>query len=108
MCLLDLEDSVAPAEKQTARPAAEAVRTLDWEDKVVGVRVNGWATAWTYSDVIAIVAEAGERLDEVVLPKVESPAEVEAIDLLISQIEKAEGSNRAGSVWRCRSNRPVA
>jgi citrate lyase subunit beta/citryl-CoA lyase len=92
MCLLDLEDSVAPAQKEAARSrAAQAVRALDWGDRVVGVRINGWETAWTYSDVIGVVAQAGGRLDEVVLPKVQSPAEVEAIDLLLSQIERAEG-----------------
>jgi len=92
MCLLDLEDAVAPAAKETARAsAAEAVRNLDWGEKVVGVRVNGWATEWTYRDVIGVVAGSGGRLDEIVLPKVESPGEVQAIDLLISQVEKAEG-----------------
>ncbi len=92
MCLLDLEDAVAPTEKQTARErATQAVRSLDWGTKVVGVRVNGWATPWTYSDVIGVVAGAGDRLDEIVLPKVEGPGEVEAIDLLISQVEKAQG-----------------
>ncbi len=92
MCLLDLEDAVAPTEKQIARAmAAQAVRDLDWGNKVVGVRVNGWETPWTYRDVISVIGGAGDRLDEIVLPKVESPGEVEAIDLLITQVEKAEG-----------------
>jgi citrate lyase subunit beta/citryl-CoA lyase len=92
MCLLDLEDAVAPAAKGAARlGAVDAIRNRSWGDKVVGVRVNSWRTEWTYSDLIAVVGGAGERLDEVVLPKVEDPAEVVAVDLLLSQVERAHG-----------------
>ena len=51
------------------------------------VRVNAWDTRWTYGDVIEVVGQAGPRLDEVMLPKVQSAAEVVAIDLLLTQVE---------------------
>jgi citrate lyase subunit beta/citryl-CoA lyase len=88
MTFLDLEDSVAPSEKESARAkVAKAVRELDWDDRVLCVRVNAWDTRWTYGDVIEVVGTAGERLDEVMLPKAESAAEVVALDLLLGQVE---------------------
>jgi citrate lyase subunit beta / citryl-CoA lyase len=92
MTFLDLEDSVAPLEKVAARAkVAEAIRTLDWGDRVLCVRVNAWDTEWTYADVIEVVSNAGPRLDEIMLPKVQSAAQVVALDLLLTQIEKNVG-----------------
>jgi citrate lyase subunit beta / citryl-CoA lyase len=88
MTFLDLEDSVAPLEKVGARPkVVDAIKNLDWGDRVLCVRVNAWDTKWTYGDVIDVVSGAGERLDEIMLPKVQSAAEVVALDLLLTQIE---------------------
>ncbi len=95
MTFLDLEDSVAPLEKVPARSkVAKAIRSLDWGDRVLCVRINAWDTRWTYGDVIEVVGNAGERLDEVMLPKVQSAAEVIALDLLLSQVEVDAGLER--------------
>ena len=92
MTFLDLEDSVAPAEKVAARrKVVDAIKTLAWDERVLCVRVNAWDTEWTYGDVIEVVGNAGERLDEVMLPKVQSAAEVVALDLLLTQVEKRSG-----------------
>jgi citrate lyase subunit beta/citryl-CoA lyase len=92
MALCDLEDSVAPPEKEPSRRrVARAIRDQDWEDRVVCVRVNAWDTRWTYGDVIEVVGGAGARLDEVMLPKVERAHEVVALDLLLSQVEQNAG-----------------
>ena len=92
MVFLDLEDSVAPLEKEAARQnAVKAINEGDWGDKVLCVRVNAWDTKWTYRDVIEIVENASERLDEIMLPKVQSAAEVKALDLLLTQIEATTG-----------------
>jgi citrate lyase subunit beta/citryl-CoA lyase len=92
MTFLDLEDSVAPLEKEGARTkVVEAVKNLDWGDRVLCVRINAWDTKWTYADVIEVVGNAGERLDEVMLPKVQSAAEVVALDLLLTQVEQNVG-----------------
>jgi citrate lyase subunit beta/citryl-CoA lyase len=89
MTFLDLEDSVAPLEKEAARAkVVKAIRELAWDDRVLCVRVNAWDTRWTYGDVIEVVGGAGERLDEVMLPKVQSAAEVVALDLLLTQVEQ--------------------
>lgn len=87
---LDLEDSVAPADKPQARKnVIDALRTIDFGDKSVSVRINGLDTQWCYRDVIEIVEQAGERLDLLMIPKVGVAADVYAIDMLISQAEMA-------------------
>ncbi len=92
MTFLDLEDSVAPVEKEAARSkVVDAIRNLDWGERVLCVRVNAWDTRWTYSDVIEVVGKAGERLEEIMLPKVQSAAEIVALDLLLSQVEANAG-----------------
>jgi citrate lyase subunit beta/citryl-CoA lyase len=95
MVFLDLEDSVAPLEKEAARAkVVDAVKNLDWGDKVLCVRVNAWDTEWTVFDVIEVVGNAGPRLEEVMLPKVQSAAEVVALDLLLTQVETKSGLPR--------------
>ena len=92
MTFLDLEDSVAPLEKEAARAkVVDAIKNQDWDDRVLCVRVNAWDTEWTYGDVIEVVGNAGERLDEVMLPKTQSAAEVVALDLLLTQVEINSG-----------------
>jgi citrate lyase subunit beta/citryl-CoA lyase len=89
---LDLEDSVAPLEKEAAREkVVRAINEQDWGETVLCVRVNAWDTEWTYRDVVYVVENASERLDEIMLPKVQSAAEVVALDLLLTQLEKATG-----------------
>jgi citrate lyase subunit beta / citryl-CoA lyase len=88
MTFLDLEDSVAPAEKEAARgKVVKAIRELEWDDRVLCVRVNAWDTPHTYKDVVEVASAAGERLDELMLPKVQTASEVVALDLLLTQIE---------------------
>jgi citrate lyase subunit beta/citryl-CoA lyase len=96
MVFLDLEDAVAPLEKEAARGnVVEAINTHDWGDSVLCVRVNAWDTKWTYRDVIEVVENASERLDELMLPKVESAADVLALDKLLTQIEEVAGRQSA-------------
>src|SRR5438105_8299842 len=92
MVFMDLEDAVAPLEKESARAkAVDAVKNQDWGEKVLCVRTNAWDAKWTYGDVIEVVGNAGERLEEVMLPKVQSAAEVIALDLLLTQVEVNAG-----------------
>jgi citrate lyase subunit beta/citryl-CoA lyase len=92
MVFLDLEDAVAPLEKEAARDkVVKAINDLDWGDAVLCVRVNAWDTKWTYRDVIHVVENASERLDEVMLPKVQSAADVQALDMLLTQIVETTG-----------------
>jgi citrate lyase subunit beta/citryl-CoA lyase len=95
MVFMDLEDAVAPLEKEASRAkVVDAVKNQDWGEKVLCVRVNAWDTKWTYGDVIEVVGNAGERLEEIMLPKVQSAAEVVALDLLLTQVETNAGLPR--------------
>ena len=92
---IDLEDAVAPAEKEQSRPAVvQALRDGGWGGKIRAVRINDVRTGWAYRDVVDIVEHAGEWLDAIVLPKVTGPLDVGWLDLLLSQIEQAIGLER--------------
>ncbi|OBK00603.1 citrate (pro-3S)-lyase [Mycolicibacterium fortuitum] len=89
---LDLEDAVAPEAKAAARTQVAAALADDgWAGQLRGVRVNDWTTPWTYADVIEVVSTAGAVLDLIVLPKVTDVAHVQALDLLLSQLEATHG-----------------
>jgi citrate lyase subunit beta/citryl-CoA lyase len=89
---LDLEDAVAPGEKDRAREqVVEALGGQDFAAPTVVVRVNGTDTPHYYRDLIAVVEGAGERLDAIMLPKVRTPGDVEMTDKLLTQIELARG-----------------
>src|SRR6476660_1985206 len=89
---LDLEDAVAPEAKAQARSqVASALAESGWAGQLHGVRVNDWTTPWTYSDIIEVVSIAGASLDVVVLPKVTDVSHVNALDLLLSQLETTHG-----------------
>jgi citrate lyase subunit beta/citryl-CoA lyase len=89
---LDLEDAVAQVAKADARATVvQALNEGGWGERVRVVRVNGWTTPWTYRDVVQVVEGAGANLDCLLLPKVASPEQVVALDLLLTQIERAVG-----------------
>ncbi len=89
---LDLEDAVAPIAKEGARANIVAgLREGGWGERVRTVRVNDWTTKWTYADVVEIVSGAGDQLDCIMLPKVQTAEQVVALDLLLTQLEKAHG-----------------
>lgn len=90
--ILDLEDAVAPSAKGQARTlVAAALRAEGWSAPLRAVRINGATTRWAYRDVIDVVERSGSCLDAIVLPKVSSPSHLVWLDLLLGQIEQAEG-----------------
>jgi malyl-CoA/(S)-citramalyl-CoA lyase len=90
LVFLDLEDAVAPDDKVSARKnAIAALNEIDWGVKSVAVRINGLDTHYMYRDVIDVV-EACPRLDLLVVPKVGVPADLYALDMLVTQIEQAK------------------
>src|SRR5216684_955429 len=88
MVFLDLEDAVAPAQKEAARKnAVDALRELDWGKKIRAVRVNGAETHWAHDDVIEVVEGAGEFLDIIIVPKPKAPRDIWFFDTLLTQLE---------------------
>ena len=89
---LDLEDAVAPDEKEQARKnIIKALIEIDWGNKSMSVRINGLDTHYMYRDVVDVVEQAGERLDLIMIPKVGTAADVYAVDMMLTQIEAAKG-----------------
>ena len=89
---MDIEDAVAPLAKPDARKnIVAALNEGGYDGKVRSVRVNDWTTEWTYADVIEVVSGAGASLDCIMLPKVQGPEQIQALDMLLTQIEKSEG-----------------
>jgi len=85
--ILDLEDAVATAEKGAARPLAREALARPRTCRGY-VRVNAMGTPWCYRDLVEVI---GKGVDGVVLPKVESAADLHAIDWLIANLEREQG-----------------
>ena len=85
---LDLEDAVASGSKASARVnVIRALEELDWHDRPTFYRINALHTPHFYRDVIEIVEEAGDRLDLILVPKVERPGNLHALDILLTSVE---------------------
>lgn len=90
--LLDLEDSVPSGDKDKARETViEALNGLDWGRRTVMVRVNAWDSPWTWKDVVRVLEGAGGRFSLFMLPKADRPADVQALGLLVDQVERSLG-----------------
>ena len=89
---LDLEDAVAPDDKEQARTnIIEALKTYDWSRCAVSIRINGLDTHYAYRDLVDIVETCGDKLDTILIPKVGSAAEVYFVSTMLSQIEAYKG-----------------
>ncbi len=92
---LDLEDSVAPNDKDTAREAIiDATHSIDWNNKTVSVRINGLDTHYWYRDVVDLLERASDRLDLIMIPKVGNAKDLYAVDALVTAIERAKGRKK--------------
>ncbi len=90
---LDVEDAVAPPDKEQARKnIIQALNDLDWKGsgKTVSVRINGLDTHYMYRDVVDIVEQAGEKLDTILVPKVGVPSDLYMVEAMCNQIETAK------------------
>jgi malyl-CoA/(S)-citramalyl-CoA lyase len=88
---LDLEDAVAPDEKENARKnVIQALNEIDWRGKTMSVRINGLDTHYMYRDVVDVVEQAGDKLDLIMIPKAGTAGDIYAVDMLVTQIEAAK------------------
>lgn len=87
---LDLEDAVAPPEKEQARKnAIQALNDIDWaaKGKTVSVRINGLDTHYMYRDVVDVMEKAGDRVHTLLVPKVGVPSDLYMVEAMVNQIE---------------------
>tara|TARA_R100000750_G_scaffold7999_1_gene5618 strand:- start:3751 stop:4236 length:486 start_codon:yes stop_codon:yes gene_type:complete len=93
---LDLEDSVAPSDKDSARAnVIKALSDIDWGKKTLSVRINGLDTPYWYRDVVDLLEQGSERLDRIMIPKVGCAGDLYAVDALVTAIERAKGREKA-------------
>jgi malyl-CoA/(S)-citramalyl-CoA lyase len=91
---LDLEDAVAPSEKEQARKnAVQALNDIDWagKGKTVSVRINGLDTHYMYRDVVDIMEQAGDRVHTLLVPKVGVTGDLYMVEAMVNQIEQGRG-----------------
>ena len=92
---LDLEDSVAPDDKDQSRAnIIAAINDVDWGTKTLSVRINGLDTPFWYRDVVDLLEQAGDRLDQIMIPKAGCAADIYAVDALVTAIERAKGRTK--------------
>ena len=92
---LDLEDSVAPSDKDSARQnIIQAIGDIDWGTKTLSVRINGLDTPYWYRDVVDLLENASERLDQIMIPKVGNASDIYAVDALATAVEAAKGRSK--------------
>ncbi|MCP3877247.1 MAG: CoA ester lyase, partial [Sulfitobacter sp.] len=72
----------------------KAISDVDWGDKTLSVRINGLDTPYWYRDVVDLLEQAGERLDQIMIPKVGCAADVYTVDALVTAIETAKGRTK--------------
>jgi len=92
---LDLEDSVSPNDKDTARAnIIQAIGDIDWGNKWLSVRINGLDTPYWYRDVVDLLEQAPDRLDQIMIPKVGCAGDLYAVDALVTAVERAKGRTK--------------
>ena len=93
--LANLEDAVPAAEKESGpRRAVEIGKAWDHPDTQLWTRVNALDSPWGLDDLIAAVTEVGDRLDVIMIPKVEGPEDIHYVDRLLAQLEAKAGLDR--------------
>jgi citrate lyase subunit beta / citryl-CoA lyase len=95
MVFMDLEDSVAPLAKEEARGnVVDALKNNDWGDKTVVVRINSIDTHWAADDLKTLVEGAADRIDCIMIPKVQHAHEVMFVDHMLRMTETTMGLDK--------------
>ena len=85
---IDLEDSLAPSEKNAARK--ELISTIeehDWSDKTLSYRINGTETRWWHNDIIDVVESVASAIDTLIVPKVRDASDIKTVRTLLDTVE---------------------
>jgi len=88
----NLEDGVPASDKEAARAGlVEVGKTVDLGSTQLWTRVNSLDSPWVLDDLTTLVAEIGDRLDVIMIPKVEGPEDIHYVDRLLAQLEAKAG-----------------
>ena len=92
----NLEDAVAASNKEAARAGLVEV-AKGWDVSAgtqLWTRVNSLDSPWALDDLTTLVTEVGDRLDVIMVPKVEGPEDIHYVDRLLAQLEAKGGVSR--------------
>lgn len=88
----NLEDGVPASDKEAARAGlVEVGKTMDLGDTALWTRINSLDSPWALDDLTTLVSEIGDKLDVIMIPKVEGPEDIHYADRLIAQLEAKAG-----------------
>src|ERR671919_195233 len=91
----NLEDAVPVERKEAAREGLIRVgKEIDLGETALWTRVNSLESPWVLDDLERVVAEIGDRLDVIMVPKVEGPWDIHYVDRLLAQLEAKAGLRR--------------
>lgn len=90
----NLEDAIPADQKENARRGLIAMGEQDFGDTGFWTRVNALNSPWGLDDLLEIVPAIGDKLDVIMLPKVEGPWDIHYADQLIAQLEAKHGVKR--------------
>jgi malyl-CoA/(S)-citramalyl-CoA lyase len=91
----NLEDAIPADRKEAAREGLVNVgREMDLGETQLWTRVNSLESPWVLDDLTTLVAEIGDRLDVIMVPKVEGPWDIHYVDRLLAQLEAKAGLER--------------
>jgi malyl-CoA/(S)-citramalyl-CoA lyase len=91
----NLEDAVPVDRKVAAREGLIKVgKDIDLGDTQLWTRVNALESPWVLDDLTQLVGEIGDKLDVIMVPKVEGPWDIHYVDRLLAQLEARAGLER--------------
>ncbi|MFN2537833.1 MAG: CoA ester lyase [Mycobacteriales bacterium] len=90
----NLEDAIQADNKVAAREGLVKVAQSFEGPAQLWTRVNDLGSPWVLDDLTTLVLEAGEKIDVVMVPKVEGPEDIHYVDRLLAQLEAKAGTSR--------------
>jgi malyl-CoA/(S)-citramalyl-CoA lyase len=91
----NLEDAIAADRKEAAREGLIRVaKEVDFGDTALWTRVNSLESPWVLDDITQLVTEIGDKLEVIMVPKVEGPWDIHYVDRLLAQLEAKAGLER--------------
>jgi malyl-CoA/(S)-citramalyl-CoA lyase len=91
----NLEDAIAADRKEAAREGlVQVAKATDFGDTALWTRVNSLESPWVLDDFLRLVTEIGDKLEVIMVPKVEGPWDIHYVDRLLAQLEAKAGLER--------------
>jgi malyl-CoA/(S)-citramalyl-CoA lyase len=91
----NLEDAIQADRKEAARQGlVKVAREIDFGDTQLWTRINSLDSPWVLDDLLTLVPEIGDKLDVIMVPKVEGAEDIHYVDRLVAQLEAKAGLER--------------